>query len=101
MIILAFVVIALIAGYIANYLVGKGRHFEQWEMFVAGIIGSFVGGLLFNLLTGNGFDITVTGLIGSTIGAIVVLAIYGPLRTRLRPSTAKVEHPSTIKAKKR
>ncbi len=101
MIILAFVVIALVAGYIANYLVGKGRNFEQWEMFVAGIVGSFVGGLIFNLIAGNGFDISVTGLIGSTIGAIVVLAIYGPLRSRLRPSTVKTEHPSTIKPKKR
>jgi uncharacterized membrane protein YeaQ/YmgE (transglycosylase-associated protein family) len=101
MIILAFVVIALIAGYVANYLVGKGRHFEQWEMFVAGIIGSFVGGLIFNLLAGNGLDISVTGLIGSTIGAIVVLAIYGPLRSRLRPSTVTTEQPSTIRPKKR
>lgn len=97
MIILAFVVIALIAGYIANYFVGKGRGFEQWELFVAGMVGSFVGGLIFNLIAGNGLDLSITGFIGSTIGAIVVLAIYGPLRSRLRPST--VEHPtnSTIR----
>ena len=101
MIILAFVVIALVAGYIANYLVGKGRHFEQWEMFVAGIVGSFVGGLIFNLIAGNGFDISVTGLIGSTLGAIIVLAIYGPLRSRLRPSTVQQTNNSTIKPRKR
>jgi uncharacterized membrane protein YeaQ/YmgE (transglycosylase-associated protein family) len=97
MIILAFVVIALVAGYVANYLVGKGRGFEQWELFVAGLVGSFVGGLIFNLLAGNGLEFHITGLIGSVIGAIVVLAIYGPLRSRLRPSTVKHESTSTIR----
>ena len=93
MIILAFVVIALVAGYIANYLVGKGRGFEQWEMFVAGLVGSFVGGLDLQPPRGQRARFHITGLIGSTIGAIVVLAIYGPLRSRLRPSTVK--QPST------
>jgi uncharacterized membrane protein YeaQ/YmgE (transglycosylase-associated protein family) len=84
MIILAFIVIALVAGFIANWLVGRGRGYENWELFVAGIVGSFVGGLIFNLVAGKGFDIDITGLIGSTLGAIVVLLIYGPLRSRLR-----------------
>ena len=84
MIILAFIVIALVAGFIANYLVGKGRNFETWELFVAGLVGSFVGGTLFTLIFERDFDIRISGLIGSTIGAIVVLAIYGPLRAQLR-----------------
>jgi uncharacterized membrane protein YeaQ/YmgE (transglycosylase-associated protein family) len=81
MIILAFVVIALVAGYIANFLVGKGKGFQTWELFVAGIIGSFVGGTLLSFIAGNGFDIALSGLIGSVIGAIVVLAVWGWLRT--------------------
>lgn len=88
MIILAFIVIALVAGFVANWLVGRGRKYEPWELFVVGIIGSFVGGLIFNLVAGKGFDIDITGLIGSTIGAIVVLAIYGPFRTWLRKRQA-------------
>jgi uncharacterized membrane protein YeaQ/YmgE (transglycosylase-associated protein family) len=81
MIILAFVVIALVAGYIANFLVGKGKGFQTWELFVAGIIGSFVGGTLLSLIFEGDFDISVSGLIGSVIGAIVVLAVWGWLRT--------------------
>jgi uncharacterized membrane protein YeaQ/YmgE (transglycosylase-associated protein family) len=81
MIILAFVVIALVAGYVANYLVGKGKGFQQWEMFVAGIIGSFVGGTLLSLVFEGDLDISVSGLIGSIIGAIIVLAVWGWLRT--------------------
>ena len=88
MIIVALIVIALVAGFIANYLVGRNRHYETWELFVVGIIGSFVGGLIFNLAAGKGFDIDITGLIGSTLGAIVVLAIYGPVRKWLRKRNA-------------
>jgi uncharacterized membrane protein YeaQ/YmgE (transglycosylase-associated protein family) len=80
--ILALVVIPLAAGFIANFFVGKGHGFEPWELFVAGIIGSFVGGLLGNLLTGNGLELSITGLIGSTIGAIIVLAVWGWLRSK-------------------
>ena len=80
--ILALIVIPLAAGYVANFIVGKGKGFEPWELFVAGIIGSFVGGLIFNLLTGDGIEITITGLVGSTIGAIVVLAVWGWARAR-------------------
>jgi uncharacterized membrane protein YeaQ/YmgE (transglycosylase-associated protein family) len=78
--ILALVVIPLAAGYIANFVVGKGKGFQPWELLVAGIIGSFVGGLLINLITGDGLEITISGLIGSTVGAIIVLAVWGWLR---------------------
>lgn len=84
MIIVAIIVIALVAGFIANWLVGRGRNYETWELFVVGIIGSFVGGLIFNLIAGKGFDLDITGIVGSTIGAVVVLLIYGPIRGMLR-----------------
>lgn len=79
--ILGFVVIALVAGYVANYLVGKGKGFQQWEMFAAGIIGSFVGGTLINLIFEGDLDVSLSGLLGSVIGAIIVLAVWGWLRT--------------------
>jgi uncharacterized membrane protein YeaQ/YmgE (transglycosylase-associated protein family) len=81
---LAFIVIALVAGYVANFLVGKKRKYEPWELFVIGIVGSFVGGLIFSLIAGDGIELRPTGLIGSCIGAIVALVIYGPLRDQLR-----------------
>lgn len=83
LLVLGFVVIALVAGYVANYLVGKGKGFEQWELFVAGIIGSFVGGTLLNLVFEGDLDIGISGLIGSIIGAIIVLAVWGWLRMRM------------------
>ena len=82
--ILVFIVIALVAGFIANFLVGKGTGFETWELFVAGIIGSFVGGTLLNLIFEGDLDFSISGIIGSTIGAIIVLAIWGWFRTRMK-----------------
>ena len=81
---LAFIVIALVAGYVANFLVGKKRKYEPWELFVIGIVGSFVSGLIFSLIAGDGIELRPTGLIGSCIGAIVALVIYGPIRDQLR-----------------
>ena len=81
MFILAFVVIALVAGYIANYLVGKDKGFLPWEMFVAGLVGSFVGGTLSNLVIDGTLDLRPSGFIGSIIGAIIVLGIWGWLRS--------------------
>jgi uncharacterized membrane protein YeaQ/YmgE (transglycosylase-associated protein family) len=80
--IIALVLIPLVAGFIANLVVGKGKGFQNWELFVAGIIGSFVGGFIGNLLAGEDLlNLHPSGLIGSTVGAIVVLAIWGWLRT--------------------
>ena len=83
---LGFVLIALVAGYVANLIVGKGKGFETWELFVAGIVGSFVGGAILNLLINGDFDLSISGLVGSTIGAIVVLAVWGWLRVKVLSS---------------
>ena len=81
---LAFIVIALVAGFIANFLVAGKRKYETWELFVIGIVGSFVGGLIFALVLDHDLEIRPTGLIGSILGAIVALLIYGPVRDQLR-----------------
>jgi uncharacterized membrane protein YeaQ/YmgE (transglycosylase-associated protein family) len=80
--ILALVVIPLVAGFVANMVVGKNAHFQNWELFVAGIIGSFVGGTLLNLLVNGDFEISISGLLGSIVGAIIVLGIWAWLRIK-------------------
>jgi uncharacterized membrane protein YeaQ/YmgE (transglycosylase-associated protein family) len=44
-----------------------------------------VGGTLFSLLLGEGFELRLGGFIGATVGAILILALYGPIKARLRP----------------
>jgi uncharacterized membrane protein YeaQ/YmgE (transglycosylase-associated protein family) len=80
---LAIIVIGLVAGFLANRVVGKGRGYTQLELLLAGLAGSVVGGTLFSLLLGEGFDLRVGGFIGATVGAILILALYGPIRDRM------------------
>ena len=73
---LVFLIVGLIAGFIARALV-PGRDPMGWMgTMILGIIGSFVGGTLAALLFGGTLDVTPTGLIGSIIGSIVVLLIW-------------------------
>jgi uncharacterized membrane protein YeaQ/YmgE (transglycosylase-associated protein family) len=73
--ILAILVLGLAAGWVAHLLVGRGEEANWGQLLLVGIAGSFVGGLLSSLLFGDGFDIKPSGLIGSIVGATLVLAI--------------------------
>ena len=81
MLILAIIVIGIAAGWVAQLVLGRNGRQTDWTLaFVTGIVGSFVGGLLFSLIAGDGLAIEMSGLIGSIIGAIVVLAIVRAVR---------------------
>jgi uncharacterized membrane protein YeaQ/YmgE (transglycosylase-associated protein family) len=84
MIFIAIIIVGLVAGFLANLVVGKGRGFTQLELLLAGLAGSVVGGTLFSLLLGEGFELRLGGFIGSTVGAIIVLGLYGLVRGRSR-----------------
>lgn len=82
--ILAIVVIPLVLGFVANMVVGKNQHFENWELYVAGIVGAFVGAFLVNLLrTVDLLELSIWSVVGLFVGAIIVLAIWGWLRVRV------------------
>ena len=73
--ILWMIILGLIAGAIAK-LIMPGR--DPGGIIVTillGIAGSVVGGFLWNMLTGGSNDGTA-GLIGSVIGALILLALY-------------------------
>jgi uncharacterized membrane protein YeaQ/YmgE (transglycosylase-associated protein family) len=74
--IIAFLIIGLIAGFIARALVPGPDPMGWLGTMVLGIVGSFVGGTLAALLVGGTFDISASGLVGSIIGAIIVLLVW-------------------------
>jgi len=84
MLILTIIVIGMAAGWLAQQIVGRGTNWG--EALIAGLVGSFIGGLLVSLLTGSGLAIRPTGLIGSVIGAVILLTIWGTIR---RQSTSR------------
>jgi uncharacterized membrane protein YeaQ/YmgE (transglycosylase-associated protein family) len=77
MLILAIILFGMIVGAGAQLLLGKPRGGYDWTMaIVAGLVGSFIGGLLISLLSGDGLDLRPSGIIGSLVGAIVVTAVW-------------------------
>ncbi|MEO5833163.1 MAG: GlsB/YeaQ/YmgE family stress response membrane protein [Nakamurella sp.] len=77
--IVSIIVIGLIAGALARLVVPGTRNLSIMATIVIGIVGSFVGGflgyLLFHKDAQDGF-LQPSGIIGSVIGAIVVLVVY-------------------------
>jgi len=76
--ILAIILIGLAAGWAAHLLVGRGKP-DYARLFIVGMVGSFVGGLMGSLLFGDGLDLRPSGLIGSILGAVVVLLVMRAL----------------------
>lgn len=76
---LTYIIIGLIAGWIAAQVV-RGHGLGLFGDIIVGVIGAVVGGYLFDLL-----GITTYGFIGSVvtsvIGAIILLAIVKAFRT--------------------
>jgi uncharacterized membrane protein YeaQ/YmgE (transglycosylase-associated protein family) len=83
MLILAILLFGMIIGAGAQLLLGGRVRSLNWGVaFAAGILGSFVGGLLFSLLSGDGLGLHASGIIGSLIGAVVVTAGWAWLSGR-------------------
>jgi uncharacterized membrane protein YeaQ/YmgE (transglycosylase-associated protein family) len=77
---LAWIVLGLVAGFIASKIVNK-----QGEGFlldiVLGIVGAVVGGWLFGLLGASGVSgVNLYSLLVAVLGAIVVLFTYHLIR---------------------
>ena len=79
--IIAWLVVGLIAGWLAG-LVMKGGGYGIIGDIVIGIIGAFVGGFVFSLITGGG----TAGFWGSIavafVGAVILIAIVRALPGR-------------------
>lgn len=77
--IVSIVIVGLIAGAVARLLIPGKQHMSILMTIVLGVVGSFVGGflgyLIFHKDAANGF-LQPSGIIGSIIGAVVVLLIW-------------------------
>lgn len=83
MLILAIIVFGMFVGWLAQLILGLRAGGIDWTMaLVAGLVGSFVGGLLASLLAGDGLAIRPSGFIGSIVGAVVVTALWHALQRR-------------------
>jgi len=77
---LAWIVLGLIAGFIASKIVNK-----QGEGFfldiILGIVGAVAGGWIFNAFGAHGVTgVNLYSILVAVVGAIVVLTLYHALR---------------------
>jgi len=83
--IVSIIIVGLIAGFLARAIVPGRQNLSIGLTLLLGIVGSFVGGflgyLIFGKDAGDGF-LQPAGIIGSIIGAIIVLVIYIQVRGR-------------------
>ncbi|MET0146445.1 MAG: GlsB/YeaQ/YmgE family stress response membrane protein [Ilumatobacteraceae bacterium] len=83
MLILGIIVFGMLVGALAQLVLGRDGPGFDWAMaLVAGLVGSFVGGLLISLVAGDGLELRPSGLIGSFVGAVVVTALWKWLGSR-------------------
>lgn len=81
MLILAILAFGMFVGWLAQLLLGMGTR-PNAQSLIAGIGGSFVGGLLASLIAGDGLNLRPSGLIGSFVGAVIVLLIWRAVDSR-------------------
>lgn len=79
----AWIAIGFIAGLIGRAVVRPGHHLGCLGTIAVGLAGSLVGGTLGNVLSGDGLDVAASGIIGSILGAVFILALA---RLRNSPS---------------
>jgi uncharacterized membrane protein YeaQ/YmgE (transglycosylase-associated protein family) len=81
--VLAWILLGLVAGFIASKLVNrKGEGF--FGDIILGILGALVGGWLFHLFGASGVSgFNLYSLLVAVGGAIVVLIVYHALRRAL------------------
>jgi uncharacterized membrane protein YeaQ/YmgE (transglycosylase-associated protein family) len=89
MLVLAIILFGMLVGAGAQLILGRKHGRIDWTTaIVAGLVGSFIGGLLSSLLSGDGLDLKPSGIIGSLVGALVITAVWRWWDRRNRPTAA-------------
>jgi len=66
-----FLLIGLISGWLAG-MISRGGGFGLWGDLATGVVGSFIGAYVFNLMGISAYG-TIGSIISGTIGAIILL----------------------------
>jgi uncharacterized membrane protein YeaQ/YmgE (transglycosylase-associated protein family) len=76
--IVSWLVVGLIAGYLAGMLVKGDEGLGVIGHLVLGVVGALVGGFIANQLTGSNYlnGISIPTIIVATIGAVIAVVAY-------------------------
>jgi len=78
--ILAWIVLGLIAGFIASKIVNKQGEGVVLDV-VLGIVGAVVGGFLFNMVGASGVTgLNLYSMLVAIVGSVILLVVYHAVR---------------------
>ena len=81
--ILLFLIFGFVVGLLARALMPGRQGMGMMMTMLLGVVGSFLGGVLGNMISGAPFDrVHPAGILGSVLGAIIVLAVTSMGRGR-------------------
>ena len=76
--ILTFILLGIVAGFLARALMPGRQSMGFVATALLGMAGSFIGGFIGSLVSGERLlDLHASGIIGSVIGALLVLLLVG------------------------
>ena len=80
--IISWIIFGALAGWVASMIAGTNREQGWIENIIVGIVGAFIGGFVFGLLTGQEtyFAWSIGSFVVAVIGAIVLLFILRLIR---------------------
>jgi uncharacterized membrane protein YeaQ/YmgE (transglycosylase-associated protein family) len=94
--ILIFIVLGMVAGWAASLLIRHDMHPNDWlALFIIGVAGSLIAGIVVNLAMGEGLKIRPGGLIGSIVVSCLLLWLYTRRNNQVharRKTTAEGNH---------
>jgi uncharacterized membrane protein YeaQ/YmgE (transglycosylase-associated protein family) len=82
MLILGILLFGMIVGAAAQLILHRGSGINWPMAFATGIIGSFIGGLLVSLINHDGFELRMSGILGSIVGAVIATLAWEWLQGR-------------------
>lgn len=76
--IIGWLIIGGLAGWLASLIMGTNERQGCITNILLGIVGAFVGGIVWGLISGDDFvaEFSVGTLLIALLGAIIILAIY-------------------------
>lgn len=83
--VVGMIIVGLIAGFLARAVVPGRDPMSVGATIVLGVIGSFIGGLLADVLFRSDAQdrgVHTTGLVGSVVGAVIALLVYRAMNGR-------------------
>ncbi|MEO8005800.1 MAG: GlsB/YeaQ/YmgE family stress response membrane protein [Betaproteobacteria bacterium] len=76
-----FLIVGLIAGWLAGMLV-KGGGFGLFGDLVVGVIGAFIGGYLFSLFGASAGGGLIGSIVVATVGAVLLLIVVRAIKRK-------------------